>query len=139
LRGEFRPGIRLDKDFLSGWYAVLTASMGFRTRFTDLDGSEVALKPRLQIVGAGGPAWDDFSLTFGLLFERESGPSVAGVVGPNTTRYRTAALAVASHEFRRGLTGFAGVSVDLPFDRFGQNEPVAIAPSLGLRYSWDRF
>ena len=132
--GEVRPGFALEKRWIQGFYAFVSGSVGVRTRFHLASGPEVALAPRYQVFAACGPFWEwGLSMSLGVLFEREPGPSIDGRVAPATARGRTAGVFFAAYDLDAHWTAVAQARVDLPIRGAGANEPVAIAPILGIR------
>jgi hypothetical protein len=132
---EFRPGLTIDKTWNSRWYALLAGSVGFRAPYHG-GGQSVHLAPRGQIIAATGPMWTKVSLTVGALFEIEPGPSVDGVVEPDTDKRRLAATAICAYDFDMRWTAVVSMVGDLPIPGVGKNSPVGIAPSLGVRFAW---
>jgi len=134
---EIRPGIALEKRWDFGLYATAAASIGIRTVDHLASGALVAAAPRLQLFGALGPFWDmGLSTSLGILFEREAAPSIGGVAAAGAARARTAAVAFVAYDLDPRWTAVASATIDLPIRGLGQNEPLAVAPILGVRRVW---
>lgn len=134
---EIRPGFVLEKRWLAGFSATFLGSLGLRVPYHLESGAAVAPAPRLSLLAAGGPFWDfGLSTSIGLLFEREAAPSIDGVASPSAGRFRTAAFAFVAYDLTARWTAVASAQLDLPIRGLGQNEPLAVAPILGIRRVW---
>ncbi|MDI1443301.1 hypothetical protein [Polyangium sp. 6x1] len=137
---EVRPGVFVEKNWDNRASAVFSASIGLRTPMTGARGERIGLGPRARFVAAAGPVFSSgWSLSAGLVHERESAPSIAGVVTPDADRRRTAALLFAGYDLSERFTALASLEVDLPVPSLGKNEPSAVAFAIGLRRSFPRY
>lgn len=136
---EFRPGVFLEKSFSGQASAIFAGSLGLRTPTMDARGKPSELAPRLRLIAAAGPVFDNgLSLSMGLIHEREQAPSIGGVTSPDGHRVRTAALAFVGYDISMHYTLLGSIEVDLPFAHAGRNEPASAALSIGLRRSFSR-
>lgn len=134
---ELRPGIVLEKTLADRWLATAGLSVGFRTASAAAGGPSVKLAPRLQAIAAIGPFWSSgLSLSAGVVYEREGGPSIDERVDPGATRERTGALFFAAYDVDSRWTVVASSQVDLPVSGLGRNEIALFALSMGLRRAW---
>ncbi|MDC3954638.1 hypothetical protein [Polyangium jinanense] len=137
---EVRPGVFVEKNWSGEATAVFSASIGFRTPMTGARGERIELGPRARFVAAAGPVFSSgWSLSAGLVHERESAPSIGGVTTPDADRRRTAALLFAGYDLSTRFTALASLEVDLPVPSLGKNEPSAVAFAIGLRRSFPRY
>lgn len=134
--GELRPGLVLEKTWPSRFFAMFGGSAGFRTHYTENDGSLVELAPRYQLVAAAGPVGEGWSLHGGAVFEAEAAPTVAGRAAADADRRRTALLLFGGHEIGRELTGVVSLTWDLPVADLGKNERAVFTAALALRHVW---
>lgn len=134
--GELRPGLVLEKTWPNRFFAMLGGSVGFRTHYTENDGSEVELAPRYQLVAAAGPVRDGWSLHGGVVLEAEPAPTVAGRVADGADRRRTALLLFGGYELGRDLTGVVSLTWDPPLSDLGKNERAVFTAALALRHVW---
>ena len=134
---EFRPGVFLEKSFSGEATAIFAGSLGLRSPSTDARGEPVQLAPRLRLLAAAGPIFDNgLSLSMGLIHEREQAPSIGGVTSPNADRYRTALLAFVGYDLSPRFTLLGSCELDLPWNGASKNEPTSAAFSIGLRRSF---
>jgi hypothetical protein len=132
---EVRPGITLEKTWISGWFVAVAGSVGLRTA-SYAAGARVQSAPRWQVLAAAGPSWPSgFSFALGALFEADAGTSFDGQ-STDDPRRRTAALAFAAYDIDDRWTVVGALQSDLPIDALGQRETVSTAGSLGLRFAW---
>jgi hypothetical protein len=134
---EIRPGIALEKTWIEGWFAMAQLAVGLRIPYIAPSGLAIGLAPRWQALAAAGPSWSSgFSLSLGLLYEREAAPSLGGVTAPDAARERTAALLFAAYDIDMRYTVFISSRVDAPIPGLGRNEGALAAASIGLRRAW---
>jgi hypothetical protein len=135
--GELRPGITLEKAWGDGWLATAAFSAGWRTPFTTPAGISVKLAPRWQALAAVGPSWSwGFSLSLGVLYEREGSPEIDGIAAPDATRERTSAILFAAYDADDRWTLVASSQIDAPITGLGRNESAEAALSVGVRHTW---
>ena len=136
---EVRPGLFVEKNWDGEAMAIVSASVGLRAPMTGARGERIELGPRARFVAAAGPVFaSGWSLSAGLVHERESAPSMGGVVTPSADRRRTAALLFAAYDLSERFTALASLEVDLPASSLGKNEPSNVAFSFGLRRAFSR-
>jgi hypothetical protein len=133
---EVRPGLAFEKNWDSGWFATLLASVAVRTSY-QARGVEIDLAPRWQLAGLAGPRLSTgLSFGLGLLFEAEAAPAIDGATSAGGGRRRTAALAFGAYDLSPRWTLLASAAVDLPIGSLGQSDSLAVAPSVGARFVW---
>jgi hypothetical protein len=134
---EIRPGFVIEKRWLTGFSATFMGSLGLRLPYHLEGGAAVAPAPRLSLLAAFGPFWSfGLSTSAGLLFEREAAPSIGGVASAAAGRIRTAAFAFVAYDLTARWTAVASAQIDLPISGLGMNEPLAVAPIVGVRRVW---
>lgn len=135
---ELRPGLVLEKTWESTWFATLGGSAGFRSGYTENDGSEVKLAPRYQLYGATGPIIGDLSISGGVVFEIEAAPRIAGVqpTDIDADRRRTSLFAYVGYDLKSSFRLAATGSFDLPIDGASKNELSSYSFGLLGRYVW---
>jgi hypothetical protein len=134
---EIRPGFVIEKRWIAGFSATFLGSLGLRLAYHLEGGAAVAPAPRLSLLAAGGPFWEfGLSTSLGVLFEREAAPSIDGIAAAGAGRIRTSAFAFVAYDLTARWTAVASAQIDLPIQGFGQNEPLAVAPIVGIRRVW---